>query len=233
MTDQPQDPGQPPTPPAQPAPPAQPPVPQGQGQHPPYPPPAPNPYGGYATAPVYAPGGGPVLPGSKAWVEQRYGRVADFGQRVIALLIDGALTLIGVIPMLVSIPVLIAGAPARTGYDVDGYPVLQEPDTVLIGTGLALLGVGFLVMFGITIWNRIVRMGRTGQSVGKSVVGLRLIHAQTGYPIGPGSCFARELLSGVINQVVYLSYLWMLWDDNQQTLADKIVTSTVIVVPKR
>ena len=64
------------------------------------------------------------------------------------------------------------------------------------------------------------------------MLGLKLINEQTGQPIGAMQSFLRELLGGLINQVVYLSYLWMLWDDNKQTLADKIVHSTVIDVPK-
>ena len=64
------------------------------------------------------------------------------------------------------------------------------------------------------------------------VLGLSLVNEQTGQPIGAMQSFLRELLSGLINQVFYLSYLWMLWDDNKQTLADKVVHSTVIEVPK-
>ena len=45
-------------------------------------------------------------------------------------------------------------------------------------------------------------------------------------------CCLRELVSSIVNQVIYLSYLWMLWDDNKQTIADKAVHSTVVVVPK-
>ena len=86
--------------------------------------------------------------------------------------------------------------------------------------------------FAIQVWNRIFKMGRTGQSVGKKVVGLKLIGTTTGQPIGAMQAFLRELLSSLINQLIYLSYLWMLWDDNKQTLADKVVNSTVIQVPK-
>nr|WP_262500234.1 RDD family protein [Phycicoccus endophyticus] len=76
------------------------------------------------------------------------------------------------------------------------------------------------------------RMGRTGQSLGKRHTGLRLIDERTGQPVGAGTCLGRELLSGLVNQVVWLSYLWMLWDDNRQTLADKAVGSTVVKLPR-
>ncbi len=134
--------------------------------------------------------------------------------------------------MFVSIPLFVAGAPRRSGYDEYGYPVMGDSDSGLLTAGFVVLGLGILLAIAVNLWNRVFRMGRTGQSVGKSVVGLRLIHTQTGQPIGAGMCFVREFMSGIINQVVYLSYLWMLWDTDKQTLADKVVSSTVIVVPK-
>ncbi len=99
-------------------------------------------------------------------------------------------------------------------------------------TGGLLIFLGVVLVIAIQVWNRIFKMGRTGQSVGKKAMGIKLIHEQTGQPIGALQAFLRELLSGVINQIFYLSYLWMLWDDNKQTLHDKIIHSTVIEVPK-
>ena len=99
-------------------------------------------------------------------------------------------------------------------------------------TGGLLIVLGIVLIIAIQVWNRIFKMGRTGQSVGKKAMGIKLIHEQTGQPIGAMQCFLRELLSGLINQIFYLSYLWMLWDDNKQTLHDKVVHSNVIHVPK-
>ena len=98
--------------------------------------------------------------------------------------------------------------------------------------GGLLIGLGVLISLAITLWNRIFKMGRTGQSVGKKMVGLKLIDDKTGQPIGAGMCFLREIVSSIVNQVIYLSYLWMLWDADKQTLADKAVHSTVVVLPK-
>ena len=104
--------------------------------------------------------------------------------------------------------------------------------------GLAVVGgllitLGALIAIGITIWNRIFKMGRTGQSVGKKVVGLYLLDDKTGRPVGAGMTFLREIVNGLINQVIYLGWLWMLWDADKQTLGDKAVHSSVVVVPKR
>lgn len=185
----------------------------------------------YQSAPQVNPygGGGQAFPGSKAYVEQRFGPVAGFGVRAGALVIDTLLSLIGVIPMIIGAVMLAVAAP-----DVDefGSTIDGTGDGGTAAIGGMLIAVGILLTIGIQVWNRIFKMGRTGQSVGKKMLGLKLINEQTGEPIGALQSLLRELLAGLINQVVYLSYLWMLWDDNKQTLADKIVHSTVITVPK-
>ncbi|MFC7491163.1 MULTISPECIES: RDD family protein [unclassified Knoellia] len=195
-----------------------------------------NPYGGaaaspYQSAPQVNPygGGGQAFPGSKAYVEQHFGPVAGFGTRALALIIDSLLSLIGLIPIIIGAVLLVMAAPDtdELGYTIDG-----TGDGGLAATGGILLFLGVVLMIGIQIWNRIFKMGRTGQSVGKKVMGLKLIHESTGQPIGALQSFLRELLGGLVNQIFYLSYLWMLWDDNKQTLADKVVHSTVIEVPK-
>lgn len=234
---QPFDPNQPPPPPVpqQPQSPQQPPVEQPSVEQPQQA----NPYAGGAPSPYQAApqvnpyGGAPAFPGSKAFVEQNYGPVAGFGSRALALIIDGLLSLIGLIPVIIGIVLLVSGFP-DTSTDEYGYSYTVDgtANGGLLATGGVLIGLGFLVMIAIQIWNRIFKMGRTGQSVGKKAMGLKLINEQTGQPIGALQSFLRELLGGLINQVFYLSYLWMLWDDNKQTLADKVVHSTVIEVPK-
>jgi uncharacterized RDD family membrane protein YckC len=238
-----------PAPPAPPAPPAdaaaappapygapQPPAPYGASQPPgPYgapQPPAPNPYGGgYGQAPVYA-GGPPMHPGSLGYVQANFGQAASFGQRALALIVDVAITLVGLIPMIIGIIMLAMAVSTDSYVDEFGMTQTTDGDGGQAAIGGALIGLGVLISLGITLWNRVFKMGRTGQSVGKKMVGLKLIDDKTGQPIGAGMCFLRELVSNIVNQVVYLSYLWMLWDADKQTLADKAVHSTVVVVPK-
>ena len=204
----------------------------GYGAPPAYAPvPQPDPYGGYVPAPGYA-GGRPMHPGSIGYVEQNFGPVADFGKRALAHLIDVALTLIGLVPTIIGIILLVVAAPSDVTYDEFGNATTSGGDTGLAVTGGLLVALGTVVSLGIWLWNRVFRMGRTGQSVGKRVIGLRLLDDKTGQPIGAGMSFLRELVSNIVNQVFYLSFLWMLWDTDKQTLADKAVHSSVIVVPK-
>ena len=84
-------------------------------------------------------------------------------------------------------------------------------------------------MIGITIWNRYVRAGRTGQSWGKKVVGIRLVRESDGRPIGAGMAFVRDL-AHIVDGFLYLGYLWPLWDEKKQTLDDKIFSTLVVRV---
>lgn len=205
---------------------------QGQPSGPPqaYPQQA-NPYGGYPPQQPPAAYGAP-MPGTLPFVEAHFGPVATFGQRVPAYLIDWALTLIGIIPMVIGMFMVIGGA-ATNEYNYDTQMWESTAGSgALAGLGGLLIFLGVLVSFGIWLWNRVFKMGRTGQSVGKRMMGLKLINAETGQPVGAGTSFLREVVHSLANQIFYLSFLWMLWDANRQTLADLVVKSNDIVVPK-
>ena len=160
-----------------------------------------NPYGQGSYGPGYGYGYAPP------------GQLAGWPTRVGASLLD---SLILVIPT-------VAGIVASLVIDGD-------QDELGTGGGIAL-GAGFLVAFLIWVWNRIVRQGRTGQSFGKKLTGLKIVDAQTGQLIGIGKNLGREVLAQIFNQlciVGFLNVLWPLWDDKQQTWHDKIVSDLVI-----
>jgi uncharacterized RDD family membrane protein YckC len=229
---EPHDSNQPPPPP--PVPPWQPSQPSQPSQYAAQPPQT-NPYAAatpspYQAAPQVNPyGGGQAFPGSRAYVEQHFGPIAGFGSRAGALIIDVLLSLLGFVPFIVGAVLLVAAAPEVDTY---GSSVDGTANGGLALTGGLLIFLGIVLIIAIQVWNRIFKMGRTGQSVGKKAMGIKLVNDSTGEPIGALQAFLRELLSAVINQAFYISYLWMLWDDNKQTLHDKIVHSTVIQVPK-
>jgi uncharacterized RDD family membrane protein YckC len=70
--------------------------------------------------------------------------------------------------------------------------------------------------------------GASGQSIGKRVMGLRVVDAQTGGSIGYGRGAIRWLVSIVSAIPIFLGYFWMLWDGNKQTWHDKIANSVVV-----
>ncbi len=71
-------------------------------------------------------------------------------------------------------------------------------------------------------------LGGKGQSWGKQALNLRLVDEATGQPIGAGKAFLRDLAHIIDGIICYIGYLWPLWDDKKQTLADKIVSTVVV-----
>jgi uncharacterized RDD family membrane protein YckC len=88
-----------------------------------------------------------------------------------------------------------------------------------------LFSVGSLAWW---IYNRVITMGNTGQSLGKRVLGIRLIGEASGAPIGAGTAFVRDIAHIVDSIICYVGWLFPLWDAKAQTLADKIMTTVVI-----
>ena len=78
------------------------------------------------------------------------------------------------------------------------------------------------------IYNRCILAGRTGQSLGKRVLHMRLLSERTGEPIGGGMAFARDICHILDSLACYIGWLFPLWDAKRQTFADKIVSTVVV-----
>ncbi|WBQ04619.1 RDD family protein [Kribbella sp. CA-293567] len=92
----------------------------------------------------------------------------------------------------------------------------------------SLLVIFALVALGLGIWNVVVRQGQTGQTLGKTVVKIKLVDGSTGQPVGPGKALLRQLTHILDSAACYVGYLWPLWDEKKQTFADKINDTLVI-----
>ena len=137
----------------------------------------------------------------------RYGfpLLATYGQRVGGFLID-----IGIPAGLLAV-VLIAALATR--------------DIVVIGIvypAAALVGLAFLV------WNSGYRQGRSGQSLGKRVLGTRLVGVRSGEPVGFALAFGRQVAHLLDGIPLGIGYLWPLWDEQRQTFADKVCSTLVV-----
>ncbi len=168
---------------------------------------------------VGAPGGWPVTSHPiAAWMPPAY---AHWGWRVLAYVLDD---------LLAWLPYGLAGvyafATAEWTVDAYGYPVRQPTQTAGVVTLVAAL-VG-LAVWG---WNRWVRQARTGQSLGKRAVGIRLVSQETDAPPGVWMCLVRDVAHVLDSFVLYLGWLWPLWDAKRQTLADKAVRTVVLRDP--
>ena len=181
--------------------------------HPPSGPPA-----GARPAPGPPEGGLPpwwTAPPAPRWRHDEY---AAWSRRAAGLLIDNVpFYVAGVVLVLAYLP-LYAGL-------LHG-DLSAEPRWPLLVVGAVL----YLAAFGWDVYNRWVRGGRTGQSLGKRVTGTWLVSVKDGRPVGVLNAFLRDLLH-ILDRLACVGYLWPLWDDQRQTLADKIIESVVVRTP--
>lgn len=209
--------------------------------HPPPPPPEPNqPYGqppeygqqGYGQQGYGQPGYGQ----QNAYGQQPYGQpgygqgylldYAPWGKRFGALLIDGLVLLVAYVPALIGVILIVSGTETTTR---NGVTTLENNDIPIVGILLILLtGIAYL---GLYIWNIFIKQGRTGYTIGKGVLGIKLISEQSGQPVGAGTAFVRQLCH-ILDGFFYIGFLWPLWDAKRQTFADKIMATVVINQPK-
>jgi uncharacterized RDD family membrane protein YckC len=72
--------------------------------------------------------------------------------------------------------------------------------------------------------------GASGQTVGKRVLGIRVIDFSAGGPIGFGRGAIRWVGRYVSTIPCLLGYFWMLWDKEKQTWHDKLANTVVVPV---
>jgi uncharacterized RDD family membrane protein YckC len=148
--------------------------------------------------------------------------LAHWGNRVVATLVDFLYTLPGLVVAMIGMIFIAVGSPTRS------RGVVTNPgNSALVTFGAVLALVGWLAYAVIGLYNLIVVQGRTGQSWGKRRIGLRVIHEHRGVPLSMGMNFVRNLCHWV-DGILYIGYLWPLWDYKRQTFADKIMTTLVI-----
>ena len=130
-------------------------------------------------------------------------------------------------------PAVSPAAYANWGLRVGAYLIDYAPIFVLELIGIisrnAFIGLLMLLAsIGWWIYNRCVQAGRTGQSLGKKTLHMRLLSEKTGEPIGAGMAFARDICHILDSLACYIGWLFPLWDAKRQTFAAKIVTTVVI-----
>ncbi|MCW2751886.1 MAG: hypothetical protein JWR83_2996 [Aeromicrobium sp.] len=87
----------------------------------------------------------------------------------------------------------------------------------------------YVVPFFVVIANEMVLQGLKGQSLGKMVVGSKVVRISTGQPMGFWLAVGRWLLLVLLTGVTCtLNLLWPLWDAKNQTLHDKVAGTVVV-----
>lgn len=91
----------------------------------------------------------------------------------------------------------------------------------------ALASIFWLLAFAFAIYNGYLN-GQTGQSVGKKLLGLKVISEETGQVIGGGMGIARYFAHIIDSAICGIGYLFPLWDSKKQTIADKLIKTVVV-----
>ena len=137
--------------------------------------------------------------------------LAGVGRRFVARLIDGLI--------LLTIDAAFFG-PAIV-LDEMGF----EAFTAIFGV-LAFLSY----IFGPPVYE-VVMIGRSGQTLGKRVMGIRVVGARAAEKISFGTASGRTavvFVSGVLFPLVLIVFAWALWDQRNQGLHDKAAGTIVI-----
>ena len=157
--------------------------------------------------------------GADVWGDDTNGR-AGFGNRLGSYLLDALLY------GTVMTALIYLGALMLVGeLFVDSWAPDEEVDDGIVAGAVLLIGIGpLLVMIGY-----VVQLGRTGQTWGRQIVGNKVIRVDNGDVPGIGRALGRELFAWIVSaSILYLGYLWMIWDDDRQTWHDKVAGTIVV-----
>ena len=134
--------------------------------------------------------------------------LAEPGKRIVAALIDGA------IPFGIIIAALIVAA------------ILGAVSDVL---GLLVAVIGYFGAIGFSIYNMIFTQGKTGQTIGKKMQGIKVVGESTGQPLGVGGAFVRYLLHSFVDGICFAGYIYGFFiNPKRQTVGDIVAKSYVV-----
>ena len=157
----------------------------------------------------------------------RPGPLAGFGGRLGAYLLDGLLYGLVMLPFLIAGVVFFAEGldECTTNPRTDEIVCNGAEETGMIVAGAVVLAAGVILV--VVLYLR--ALARTGQTWGRRIVGIKVVNAETGGPPGWGKAIGRQLFAAIISSyVLYLGYLWMLWDSQNQTWHDKVAGTLVV-----
>src|SRR4030042_2832480 len=151
-------------------------------------------------------------------------KYAGFLQRFLADIID-QLAIIGVFILLgLSLWMLMKIAPAPTEY----ANFFQKLVVSMKMKGIFELII-FLILLGFQIWNNVYLLGKTGGTIGKHILGIKVVKTENMEVIGMGTALLRETIGKSLSGIILnIGYLMILWDKRKQALHDKVVDTIVI-----
>jgi len=149
-------------------------------------------------------------------------------RRVLAAVVDGIPVLIVALAGWV---VLLATRQTDCYTDPSGYDIGPYCSTGASPAGQIAVPLTAVLAVVFVIWNNGWRQGRTGSSLGKSLLRFSVVGEKAGQPVGFGRSVLRQLAHLIDALLCYVGFLFPLWDSKRQTLADKIMHT--VCVPRR
>ncbi len=167
--------------------------------------------------PPAAPGGAPL---------------ADFGTRLAAYLLDRVIIGVAVlIPTLVVTVLLVLRFVDVAGHTPSDRPPDLRP---LVGLWLATFATLLVLSTIVQYLYLVTYQSRTGQTIGKRAMRLRVVSAVDGGPMTVPAArkrFLVEVGGSLLGPLAYLDGLWQLWDQpHRQCLHDKWAQTVVVKV---
>jgi uncharacterized RDD family membrane protein YckC len=152
--------------------------------------------------------------------------LAGLGARFLGLLLDSILY--GLLGAVFAVPGVLLIAASSIGWAIAPEDQTQSPQSPRAGrliAGIALVSIGLLLIAVLYVRS----LGRTGQTWGRRLAGVRVVDKNSGAPIGIGRALGRTVFEQLISQqLLLLGYLWGFWDKDRQTWHDKVVNSIVV-----
>ncbi|PYS93055.1 MAG: hypothetical protein DMF64_06525 [Acidobacteria bacterium] len=171
----------------------------------------------------------PAIYGQSAPTVVGYGAAAtmpyaEWGDRVIAALIDGGINIAIMIVLFI-----IFGVLAGIGGAVGGQDSALPGGIFCFGAFLA-----FVSVFGFGLYNKIYLVSKRGASIGQNFQKLRVVDATGNIP-SIGTLLLRLIVQAGLSIVpfvgwilVLLDLLFPLWDEKKQTIHDKAASTYVL-----
>jgi len=111
-------------------------------------------------------------------------------------------------------------------------------DAIIIGVPTFILlmilplPLAYLLAFVGGIAYQVYFWTTTGQTVGKKLMGLKVVSAETGELLDTGGAAIRYIGYVISGIPLYLGFLWVIWDPKHEAWHDKIAKTKVIRVAK-
>lgn len=141
-------------------------------------------------------------------------KLAGFGVRLGAYLIDSVITTI--VAMIVMIPIGMISGVASVSSSGEVNPA-----------AFGIIGIGYLVLFGAILGYHGYFLSTKGATPGKQVLGLKVIRTN-GAPLSMGRAIGRFLSYMISSMPLYLGFLMIVFDKEKRGLHDMICDTRVV-----